>query len=723
MSMNRGRNSIKEIDKRNNFVPKFKLKFYIPPPEPIDSSNKVPIKTIKTSLSSIISDSNNGIKMNDAIQDAVKNINLILRHSCYMTKLYLLKLLNTSQTFPLLDSHLLQQIMYSVSIHSGLGRKPDNDTSQKREYFTKFFNDYYKPLLGDNINYLHVENSGLTNSFIYEADKLLAMINNNVISQYINRLKQIINCNFGITKNSPEEHTKYVSLIKKHVCDHNFAIPQDIYYYVIYYREKYIPKSKSLGNGTYNLGKKKTLNYNVTETPEEYLESLFLIAKDLEVCGKTFNTFPLKKDNIFSSVTFDYTILKGISLNSKYTGKDTNDFMALYFNFDKIKTPKGCEFKNMFTTDGVSVNLLFGNPGEKISVTQKKNKKLVESKNKELYITDVNPQKYIDKRFATFDPNKDSVLYGVSEVKIKTVKFHPSLNLENKYSTRINNGEDHRIWDEYDQIPEKRKYDVFEYTNQQIKVETKQKRYKILRNEHKLQNPHIQKIEDIIAGCVYQECINEKGEYEKKIITGYKSLNENYFITYLRHKIYYMKILDEFYNHDTLNYRRLRFNTYINTQRSEARMVNRIKTIYGPPNETILVVGDGSNGHKKYKDPVKWIGLRKMLRKYGYEVLLINEFRTTMLCHKCNQPLCSVGYRKSPRPWRNGERRIVNGLKCCKTKNCINFSNRDKNAAINMYNIVIDYFKNGLQRNPLYTRDIKMKENTQIVQLTDEYSV
>jgi len=41
------------------------------------------------------------------------------------------------------------------------------------------------------------------------------------------------------------------------------------------------------------------------------------------------------------------------------------------------------------------------------------------------------------------------------------------------------------------------------------------------------------------------------------------------FKAYLEKKLLHMQNLDNFYNHDKINYRKLRFNIYRNTQKSE----------------------------------------------------------------------------------------------------------------------------------------------------------
>jgi len=202
------------------------------------------------------------------------------------------------------------------------------------------------------------------------------------------------------------------------------------------------------------------------------------------------------------------------------------------------------------------------------------------------------------------------------------------------------------------------KVETFRYSNNQRKFETKTKQYKNLRQKHKYDNPHIRKIE------------NEISAYH------HKTMKIDLFKAYLEKKLLNMKVLDNFYNHDKINYRKLRFNTYRNTQKSEAKMINQFRLKFGEPDQVIIIFGDGCQHHIKYKAPVKNKSMRAIFRRYGSQVYLIDEFRTSMLCYYCCSELHMVGDVDSPRPWRNKEEYIentcsthgifkLNDIKCC----------------------------------------------------------
>ena len=77
--------------------------------------------------------------------------------------------------------------------------------------------------------------------------------------------------------------------------------------------------------------------------------------------------------------------------------------------------------------------------------------------------------------------------------------------------------------------------------------------------------------------------------------------------------------------------------------------------------------------------------MRQLLRKNKYQVYLVDEYRTSCRCSKCEGGECSKFMtRENPKPYRNNFR-LVHGLLSC--QNCANVWNRDCNGAKNIYKI------------------------------------
>lgn len=90
----------------------------------------------------------------------------------------------------------------------------------------------------------------------------------------------------------------------------------------------------------------------------------------------------------------------------------------------------------------------------------------------------------------------------------------------------------------------------------------------------------------------------------------------------------------------------------------------------------------------KYKEPIKGKGMRTLFRKNGYDVYLVDEFRTSCKCSSCEGDCEKFMNRKSPRPYRDSYN-LVHGLLRC--KNGCNVWNRDCNGATNIYKIVNNF--------------------------------
>ena len=86
----------------------------------------------------------------------------------------------------------------------------------------------------------------------------------------------------------------------------------------------------------------------------------------------------------------------------------------------------------------------------------------------------------------------------------------------------------------------------------------------------------------------------------------------------------------------------------------------------------------------KFKEPVKGKGFRNLFRKNGYNVYLVEEFRTSCRCSGCGG-LCTKFHEcENPRPYRD-EAVLRQGLVKCQT--CSRLWNRDVNASLDIWKI------------------------------------
>ncbi|KAL0249049.1 hypothetical protein GEMRC1_004283 [Eukaryota sp. GEM-RC1] len=115
-----------------------------------------------------------------------------------------------------------------------------------------------------------------------------------------------------------------------------------------------------------------------------------------------------------------------------------------------------------------------------------------------------------------------------------------------------------------------------------------------------------------------------------------KSCFSDTFGTYIKEAERYNVYLSSFYEDDW--FRKRKFQIYSNNQRSEKNMLERFNLTYGPPEDVVIGYGDWSSKGKTRKgktSTVRAVEIRRMLRRYGYQIFLVDEYRTSKCCSKC----------------------------------------------------------------------------------------
>ena len=175
-----------------------------------------------------------------------------------------------------------------------------------------------------------------------------------------------------------------------------------------------------------------------------------------------------------------------------------------------------------------------------------------------------------------------------------------------------------------------------------------------------------------------------------------KSLNFNDYKRYFDKKMKYIDIAKEFYG-DAV-FRRLSYQTYINKRKSESRMINNFKKLYGGPDKVVIAIGDWEQKKQmKFRPPSLGKGIRKIFRRNGYMIFMVDEFRTSMWCCSCGEKNEQFMYhrnkKKKPKQedidkgYKKPLRKKVlsRGLIRCTNEECRIHWDRDINAAKNIY--------------------------------------
>ena len=580
------------------------------------------------------------------ISDAVVMANKIVIHTLQFMKLYLVDYYDTNKSLPTIDKQFINSCLKTVCDKKETGRPPKAEVKKLKEKLKKVYDKHYKPLQVDSkLEYTHM-NTVLD----YLTIDILTMYENNIklhyveyVERYVNvmwRKKMLVEKIRKIKKTQKERESGVRQLcsslrrVKNDILTGEFK-SKSYYHDWIKEKVKHITPNK-------DKYKKDSIYYDLQCSPFDYLPCMIYMMKEVEK-EKTsvYNVFPLRKEIIPKHIRLDTTTLVHLLLRKKHGNKADYLFKGnLKRNEDKIwkfffRTERQCfkqkhySFHHMIETDGISCSILMIRNdliGKKVKVKK--------CSNKEQYIdslTKSERDKLDDKNIVAIDPGKNSILYCVDD--------------------------------------DSKDANEFTYTQNQRRKECKTKKYDmIVKNLKKYK----------IDGKDITEYETEISEFNRK------SLNVDEYKKYLKKKNEVNYKICNFYKKEI--FRKLKLNGYINRKRSEQRMITNFKKQFGSSKDTIVCIGDyEQKKHMKFKEPTKGVGMRSVLRKAGYKVYLVDEFRTSCRCSKCEGGVCKKFLMfQNPKPDTENLILLHTLLRC---KNECGIWNRDCNGAKNIHKI------------------------------------
>jgi len=138
-------------------------------------------------------------------------------------------------------------------------------------------------------------------------------------------------------------------------------------------------------------------------------------------------------------------------------------------------------------------------------------------------------------------------------------------------------------------------------------------------------------------------------------------------------------------------------------------MIKNFTNKFGSPEDVIIILGDYDRGNHIMKgcEPTILKRIRRIFKNAGFQVYLINEFRTSITCNGCHGEVEKFLSRPSHKPKDIIKQKqiLVNGLlRCTNVKHkCELIHNRDKNAVQNMLYILNSIINTG-ERPDIFTR-------------------
>ena len=600
-------------------------------------------KTVKHSLQAVLKDPE---RHGNALSDAVLTGHTLVQHTSHFIKLYAIHCKDTDEPLPEMDRHFVMCVMKTIGVRptTGIGRPPGDKTVAMMTTLKTFHDAHYAPLMTNETICLP---TGLDNMLSYLADGLVTVFETNIKQHFVEYVERFVNVVMNKKATMDELTTKeakraFVSQLRRYkvllLGNEREGLPAEL----LEHASSIVPQRAY---------QKDNLMYDIKCSPQDYLPCMFYMMRYVEGRDQTiYNLFPLRTEIVPKYVPLDtqtlvlFVLKDGLnghtksSLMSKGNMKANEDAIwAACFNTDmRCFRKKNYKFDHRILTDGEAVSILL------IRRDKKKGGKKTVRESKEPYLHDlgVKEQKaYQTKNKVAIDPNMDDII------------FCSGKNQEGDMQH-------------------------FRYTRNQRKKETKTKKYRAIQEGLKK--------EEIIEGKSVEEWQTELSKHNKK------TLDFDKFSAYIKAKNEVTQKISDFYRQRI--FRQLKWYGFINRQKTERSMIRRFGSIYGPPSETDIYIGDWEQfKHRKFKEPSIGKGIRNVFRKAGYRVTLVDEFRTSCMCYNCQseEGRCET-FRvcQNPKPWKATETTTRHGLLMCQT--CSGLWNRDVNSSLNILRIVED---------------------------------
>jgi len=609
-------------------------------------------KGIKISLKSVLKHPDINLPK---ITNAVIKCNKIVIQTLMFMKLFLLDYYDKHKQLPTINDEFINSCMKILCNEKASGRPPKKEIKELKEKLTAFYKTDFEPLIqNENLDYTHM------NTILdYLTIDILTMYENNIKFHYVEYVERYVNVvwkkkfiinkirKLNITQKEKEQRVNQLcSQLRKIKTDLLNIENTNYKSHTMYHQWINQQKQKITPNKiTY---KKNNIVYDLMCSPFDYFGCMIFMMKQVEKEEQTIcNVFPMRNEIIPKHIRLDTTTLVHLLMTKKQGNK--SDYLTkgnLKRKENKIwefffRTERKCfhknqyEFHHMIETDGVSCSLLLLRKdliGKKLPMMKK-------GINNEEYIDELKDYSQLqNKKIVGIDPGKCDLIYCVDN--------------DNKEAS------------------------IFRYSQDQRRKETKKKKYSKIQLELK------------------QEKINGKTiiDWETELSKlNRKSLNIQKFKEYIQNKSEINGMLFTFY--EKYIFRKLRLQSYRNIKKSEQKMMNQFKKIFGDEKEVVICFGDyEQKQHIKYKEATKGKGMRTLFRKAGFQTYLVDEFRTSCMCSKCEIGICKkTMVRENPKPYRTGNV-LIHGLIRC--KNGCGYWNRDVNGATNIYRIAYNAINN-----------------------------
>ncbi len=632
-------------------------------------------KSIKCSLKSVVVDS----KILEKINKIVIDVNEIVTRTYQFIKLYVLSKFESHQPLPdVTDIDFINMIVRASVINDQRGNNVNDNNKIILKELENFYDSNLKNIYKEKCNAI-----GYSNILNFCKQEILTAYTNNIKMNYLKYVKQYLFSYFYslnrdkiLNKSDKKELRKQVAMIINDICSDNFENTKcEKIYRALFLKIK----NKIFPSDAFDKG----IENDIDSNPNKYFYYMIFMNYELEQKQmKMFNCFPLRTSIVPSSISIN--TLSVITLFTKAEdgqgiSKLLKDNISIFYdkiwklilNIDgnQFKWNDRYKFNHTISTDGVNVTILMVDKNldgiEFKTEKQKDYYKYIDSLGKDGDNWDCELMKKEMKKLMT--------LYNL--VLVDPGKNPDILHMCNYVDENENN--------------EEVKY--FRYTTKQRLHELGTIKNRKTSMKFKNSNKEIRKEEQKLRDYSSKTC----------------SLNK--FKEYVKLKQEINKKLKPYYNMEFI--RKLTLRSYYNKLRSESKLVNNIKRIYGSnKKEIMLVYGDWSRTDQmRGVISTPMIGIKRRLNQ-DFKIMNINEFRTSCLDNKTFKKNKEAFVKKYGKPIKKLHSVLVSEIpEKSGCKGLLRFQNRNRNASKNMSTILDHYVKNG-ERHPKFSRKTKIEE-------------
>lgn len=557
------------------------------------------------------------------LSNAIYNSHQLVIYAYQFLRLFILYKYESNLDIPLIDKNFISQTFKILSTRDNRGSNGTTENSDIKADLRAFYDSHFKQL---HVSRIPAKN--LTNILSYLAGEMLTAINQTIIKNFFPTLFRYLNILFQhneiIEWNTKKDFFRQIKSIKNDLLNNTYSSNLIWHRWIKANRKLLLPTTDNI----YDL---------LRNHPQQFFKHFIYINNKLESCGyKQSQFFPLRSTNIPSYIPLDTQTLimlfsKNKTFDRKFQSILKDEIWGRYFRMNKKifksikednKTSKDYVFDYRILTDGIGVSIQFIHyscvPGKieklnkmanarRVAIKEKahakKNGKEHIKKSKTKPINKQKPRKSKQK-FIRHDKFDLSNIEDLNQTNLDRLKNQNLVYIDPGKHTLLmmlgKNGE------------------IKRYTKKQRTHEIKSKLYqKILYNYR--EKSGILEIEDELTACDFKSCNFTDFKESIKIKNAVNEQVKNIY--------------------QEARFRKFKWYTFINKQRSEAKLVNEIKKTFGTKdNPPILIIGNWS-ATKQLKgiESTPGIGLKKRLVK-DFEMYHIDEFNTSKLHWKTEEP-------------------------------------------------------------------------------------